>query len=303
MYRRNIDIPFCDRLSPSGFHEETIHTYQIHKNGYKVLIVPESITEHRQGSKGGYHDSEQARLADHQHDSKILTEILGTDKAPVNTNPDPKTQTVVVNEFFGDAICISLQRRPERRAEFLKAIKSADWPFVEPVFFDAIDANDVGFIPPGWEHPGQFGCAMSHKKVLHYAVEQQAKSRRPVLIMEDDVIFQEGFKEKIEKFLKEVPDNWEALMIGGRHPHAPLPVKPGIGRCQFTIETECYCVRGQFLLDVFNLVSNPDNRTPIDLILANIIRNYNAYCPIPSLAGQRANPSDIDGKVHPKTRW
>jgi hypothetical protein len=44
---------YCLQLSPAGHREETIFTYEMYRNGWKILINPKAITWHVKQSKGG----------------------------------------------------------------------------------------------------------------------------------------------------------------------------------------------------------------------------------------------------------
>lgn len=59
-------------------------------------------------------------------------------------------------------------------------------------------------------------CLRSHLEVLKIARDKGLKN---VLILEDDVYFADGFKEKLDKVMQDLPDNWDALHLGGTdHP-------------------------------------------------------------------------------------
>ena len=59
-------------------------------------------------------------------------------------------------------------------------------------------------------NPGQIGCALSHIKIWEEAYE---KGYDYILILEDDAIIPDNFKEKINPILKSLPKNWDYLSL------------------------------------------------------------------------------------------
>jgi len=59
---------------------------------------------------------------------------------------------------------------------------------------------------------GQIGCYLSHIEVLKKASDE---NHNIIMILEDDIIFGESFKEKLNKYYKEVPNEWDIIYLGG----------------------------------------------------------------------------------------
>lgn len=55
------------------------------------------------------------------------------------------------------------------------------------------------------------GCASSHISVWKHVVKQRYSS---ALILEDDVVFTDDFKQVVEKAFKQLPDNWDIMYLG-----------------------------------------------------------------------------------------
>ena len=67
------------------------------------------------------------------------------------------------------------------------------WPVER---FAAVDGTTVQ-IPERWpESPGAYGCLQSHLAVV---LQARALNRESVLIMEDDILFDERFHEKVPR--------------------------------------------------------------------------------------------------------
>ena len=65
---------------------------------------------------------------------------------------------------------------------------------------------------------GEFGVNLSQIKAIVHAISDGAK--RP-LFFEDDVIFHQNAHELLETSLKDLPDDWDILYMGG-HPTGPI---------------------------------------------------------------------------------
>ena len=106
--------------------------------------------------------------------------------------------------------------------------------------FSAVDGCKLQ-IPANWpESPGAYGCLQSHLSVVQRA---RAQGRESVLIIEDDVLFDERFHEKFRKRVRNLPENWDMLFFGCLHHDPPVPVASGIGKLRGSFSTFMYAVR------------------------------------------------------------
>ncbi len=53
---------YCKELSPVGHSEETIFTYEMHRNGWKLLVNPEAVTWHLRENSGGIRSFNDSQL-------------------------------------------------------------------------------------------------------------------------------------------------------------------------------------------------------------------------------------------------
>jgi len=58
---------------------------------------------------------------------------------------------------------------------------------------------------------GEAGCLASHRGVIEYA----QRSGFTVLVLEDDITLAEHFDIRLGQALKELPNDWELLYLGG----------------------------------------------------------------------------------------
>jgi len=53
LYRVSASSPYCDKLSIKGHMEESMFSYEIKRNGFKVLVDPKSVVWHYRNPEGG----------------------------------------------------------------------------------------------------------------------------------------------------------------------------------------------------------------------------------------------------------
>jgi glycosyl transferase, family 25 len=191
-----------------------------------------------------------------------------------------------MNKFFDHIFCVNLDRRPDKWEE---CVKEFDKWGLEVERFSAVDGNTIE--PFNYKVPrGSIGNCLSKIGVLKLSKERKYKS---VLVLEDDVAFQDDFNNKFAEWSKEVPENWDMLWIGGNHnwvKNIPL-FSPHLIRITNTYATHAFALRDT----VYDRVL--DRLVPLepqdDIILAELQKECEAFCFMPNLAYQRAGMSDV----------
>jgi glycosyl transferase family 25 len=182
-----------------------------------------------------------------------------------------------ITELCPYRVCINLERRPERwkrvQARFYKINL---WPVER---FSAVDGTEIP-IPATWrDSPGAYGCLQSHLAVV---LQARAAGRESVLIMEDDVLFDEKFHEKFRERVRGLPENWDMLFFGCLHSDKPTPVANGIVKLRGSFSTFMYALR-QNVYDAFiRLNSRP--KQAVDRNNTILQRLFKCYCFMPHLA-------------------
>jgi hypothetical protein len=180
-------------------------------------------------------------------------------------------------EMFPHRVCINLDRRPERWARMRTRFADVRLDPVER--FSAVDGMKLK--PPAqWpESAGAYGCLQSHLAVVNQA---RAQDRESVLIIEDDVLFADGFHEEFEQRVPGLPVDWDMLFFGCLHHDPPAPVAPGIGRLRASFSTLMYAVR-RTVYDAF-IVVNGREEYAVDRSNWELQERFNCYCFLPHLA-------------------
>jgi Glycosyltransferase family 25 (LPS biosynthesis protein) len=209
-------------------------------------------------------------------------------------------------DFFDRVVCINLDRRPERWARFQDNQKASGWPFRPVERFRAVDGKRVP--PPRWWRAGAsaWGCLQSHARILEQALQDGVES---LLILEDDAVLPDDFVSRVGKFLELVPEDWDAIMLGGQHLEPPQS-HLGVFRVRNGNRTHAHAMRGRYISAAYRHLCNSvehANRPHkhVDHRLGELHRSgrFNVYAPLEWIVGQAAGPSDIAGKEFPVRFW
>ena len=211
----------------------------------------------------------------------------------------PVIQKLDLKNFVDRVYVINLKRRPDRLKTFLERLETYGWPFKEPIVYPAIEGDVVGVPEEYQSGGGAYGCRMSHLRILQDCLMEGVGT---VMILEDDAEIAEGFSERVEEFLRKVPDDWQGIMLGGQH-HAPPKETgiPGVVRVQYAQRTHAYIARREYMRALQRRWGNCT--VHIDWAMKDWQHQHIVYAPDPWLIGQAGGRSDIRGAVKPTEWW
>ena len=143
---------------------------------------------------------------------------------------------------------------------------------------------------------GEFGCNLSHfKAVMTAAFSNKSKP----LFLEDDVCFSPNASQILGLALKDLPDDWGVLYLGG-HPCEDVTrvgkylVK--VGRFSFA---EAYAINGAFLCKFLDYwiyrIGQP--HAMFDYILGEFARDNNGYAVVPAITSQNDTYSYVAERI------
>lgn len=138
---------------------------------------------------------------------------------------------------------------------------------------------------------GNQGLIRTVRKIINETIKDNLKT---ILILEDDFQFVDGFDILFEKYVKQVPNNWDLLYFGGNHIEATIPISENIHKMQHTYATHSYAMKNTMFEKILNQFEN--DKLPGDYLIANMMKSINAYVFKPHLSYQRSGWSYIEGR-------
>ena len=196
----------------------------------------------------------------------------------------------ILSILFTKTVCINLDRRPRRRQRIQDELARHGFQSVER--FAAIDGDAVEK-PAHWTHSaGAYGCLLSHVQIVSEARDAGAHN---VLIFEDDAVLDPEFRNKFERFVKEVPDDWDMLYFGALHKDEPLKISEHVGRITRANSTYAYALKRTVFDEFINLNARAEH--VLDMNSYRLQQRFNCYCFMPNLAWVEAEYSDVQNRL------
>ena len=195
--------------------------------------------------------------------------------------------------LFNKIFYINLNRRPERNKHIKEQLKKISWKgpierlpavdgkylkqkvvstyFTETAIAQSTTKHEQ-FIPGYYMTKGGMGCALSHRQI--YLKIQKQKFDR-VLILEDDVLLEPNFLEKLDSVSKYIPNDFDILYLGYSESKSSTPVNEYISKPTGVVfGTFAMVINKRVvpkLLSLFPLYAQ------IDSSISNLFPNIKAY--------------------------
>ncbi|WP_430454890.1 glycosyltransferase family 25 protein [Rhodopirellula europaea] len=236
--------------------------------------------------------------------------------SPGKKKHDSERQSEIVQRCF----LVNLDQRPDRLREWVDQLPTP-WPFPEPERFPAIDGRRVP-PPTHWRAGnGAWGCYRSHCLILEKCLSEGIDS---YVVFEDDAGFCDGFANRLDQFVAELPDDWGLAYLGGQHLHSvahpPVKISEHVYLPYNVNRTHAFMVRGRSnMVSLYRHLHSRDwkKANHIDHHLGRLIqRRYHGiarrnvrkgavavYTPDRWMVGQLPTRSNISGRRWNETRF
>jgi len=207
----------------------------------------------------------------------------------------------IINEYFDKIYCINLDRREDRWIEnCLPQFKTLG---MEVERFSACDGKVEVNLGYGVVYNAELAGTISHLKAIKKAKEDGVEK---LLLLEDDVVFDNNVNEIFTEHIKNTPKEWDILFFGGNHVGGMNSVAGGVVKLNGSYAIHaCGIKNTAFDIMILHLERSIDKvmdsrvrLTPsvaADYFLAQLHRSLGVYCFIPHLAWQKDGHSDIQG--------
>lgn len=206
---------------------------------------------------------------------------------------------------------INLQYKPDRRERLTAHLLESG------IIRDPADIHWVKAISGDWCRPphwwrsgnGAWGCLMSHLRVVQDATMDGLES---YMVLEDDAVFQPRAVEMLARLMREVPDDWDQIYLGGQHlkPVEPVAGSPFVVRANNVNRTHGFILRRrafakfqQHIMHAPDYIAHPGWHIDHQLGVAHERRDWNVYAPAWWICGQEAGGSNISGRTNPRLWW
>ena len=214
---------------------------------------------------------------------------------------------------FNKCYYINLDRAVERKNYMEKALLEQG---IQAERTSAVDGNTIReSIPNPYNFPGIYwnkyalGLVRTCKNIIMDAIE---KNHETIMILEDDVVFEENFNQRLKDYCEQLPDDWGVvqLSVGSfKRENAVNYVNHNIVQIEGTCGTFGMLIHKRFYHLIINAIENLP--LPLDDIFICIQRQLKksfAFYPglikpldgiKSSITGQDCNHSQIFDYIHP----
>lgn len=196
-----------------------------------------------------------------------------------------------MNNFFKKIYCINLKNRTDRRDRCIDIFKSLG---IEVEFVEAVKGEDI-YNPSFPICAGYQGLNRTIINIIDKSIDLEN-----FLIFEDDVEFIDGTMKIFDDNVKNIPENWSVLYLGGLNGFATSIVADKIHYVRRCVLGHAVAIKKDIYQEVkagLGLM-----QLPSDVVISNAYFNTEkkGYSFIPGIAYQRGGYSDCKKGVVPE---
>lgn len=178
-----------------------------------------------------------------------------------------------IDKFDSKIFIINLEKDKDRWDSISKQCIQNDLNFVR---FNAINGNNVSkkkineyFAENVNLNPGQIGCALSHIKIWEYSLKNNYDH---ILILEDDAILPNNFKDRVKPILNSLPSDWDYLSLNCAYCEG-YDYNQNLIKVSKNICTVSYFISRKGMSKILNIIKENKIRIPIDNFLHKFFFN------------------------------
>lgn len=193
-----------------------------------------------------------------------------------------------INNFVDKIYCINLDKRTDRWERCDNIFKSNN---IDVDRFSAVDGTKIDYENKKLL-PGEIGVIRSNLEIIKLSKKNNYKN---VLIFEDDVELVGDFNQKFEDYLKQIPNDWSFIYLGGNHVGGYRHITENVAIINYSFAIHAFIVNENVYDHIITMLS--EEKEQVDVTYAKLQKIFPSYVFRPHLAWQRKDFSDIQGGV------
>jgi len=135
---------------------------------------------------------------------------------------------------------------------------------------------------------GCLGCLLSHLEVMKLSLERGYDN---ILILEDDCVFEEDYKNILE-LLKDFDEDYNLLYLSGSHLGEKIKITENIYKITKTLTTGSYIVNKEVMEFIVENIKGYDKE--VDVFYSDVVqKKFDCYGFFPRMTRQESGFSDI----------
>lgn len=140
---------------------------------------------------------------------------------------------------------------------------------------------------------GHLGCKDSHRRLLSKIYDDGLDY---CLVFEDDVELCDDFEVKLSSIIKELPEDWDMLYLGGWNLGEKKPYTDTLDIAETVYTTHSYLIRRKFIPLLINQLDTNESKK-VDVVFSVLQKQHKCFITSPILCWQRMGFSDIQNKI------
>lgn len=197
-----------------------------------------------------------------------------------------------LNDLSKNIYVLNLKKRLDRKEHIKSQLNKIDCN--EYNLIESVDGSKL--INPTRLKNGMFGLIKTYMNIYE---DLSKKNYEDVLIVEDDCIFLENFNTLLDKYISNVPNDWDFLYFGANHNYhmggTTTKINEEVIKLNNSYSAHCVLFKkrvfDELILNIMNFsIEN-------DVMMANLQKKYNAYSPSINLTSQIESFSNIENKI------